>query len=83
MIITAFVIDIAWEHQTTDPALARLLFELSNSLALGEGGGHSRQPIQSRASSLQSPVHQYYHSLTWLYQLLIGRARRLNLDSID
>ena len=39
MIITAFVIDIAWEHQTTDPALAQLLFDLSNSLALGEREG--------------------------------------------
>ena len=37
MVITAFVIDIAWEHQATDPALAWLLFDLSDSLALGEG----------------------------------------------
>ena len=39
MIITAFVIDIAWEHQITDPALACLLFDLSDSLASGEGEG--------------------------------------------
>ena len=52
MIITAFVIDIAWEHQTTDPALARLLFDLSDSLALGEGEGI--------AGSLPSPGPFHY-----------------------
>ena len=57
MIITAFVIDIAWEHQTTDPALAQLLFDLSNSLALGEGEGIAGQPTRPRAFSLQPPLH--------------------------
>ena len=39
MIITAFVIDIAWEHQTTEPCSGPATIWSSDSLALGEGEG--------------------------------------------
>ena len=69
MIITAFVIDIAWEHQTTDPALARLLFDLSNSLALGEGEGiaGSLSGPGPFHCSLPSTSTTIVWRLTWLY----------------
>ena len=74
----AFVIEIAWEHQTTDPALAWLLFALSDSLALGEGEGtagslpgpgpfHCSLPSTTTTKDFPRQSPWYYHCLTWLY----------------
>ena len=82
MIITAFVIDIAWEHQTTDPALARLLFDPSDSLALGEGEGIAGSlPGPGLFTTASPPL--VLPLLDLAIYLLIGRARRQNLNSID